>query len=129
MNMPGFNARFSLYRTSECYRMGGMLQGAEALIGPAQQSPEFPDPECCSSILNCSQCCRNLGLESPQQLQACLSACSAPTRCGPCTCRCDANCNRACSRTCTKSKGLTTLFCIEENCTPVAPFPGPLAAA
>jgi hypothetical protein len=46
MSMPGFAAGFSLYRTSEHYRLGGMLQGAEALVHPAQQPLEFPNPEC-----------------------------------------------------------------------------------
>jgi hypothetical protein len=127
MNMPGFNAGVSLYRTSEHYRMGGMFQRAVAFVRPAQEGPVFPDPGCCISINNCRQCCRNGGFDTRQELLACLSACSAPTRCGPCTCRCDANCNRTCSRTCTKSSGTTTLFCIEDNCTPAAQFPEPIA--
>src|SRR5689334_7627978 len=123
MNMPGFSAGFSLYRTNERYRMGGMLQRAEALIRPAQ----FPGPDCFGSQLDCvNNICIANGLVG-KQLAACTHACAAPSICTPCTCHCDANCNRTCTRTCHRSSGGTTVFCGPEPCTPIVQFPGSVA--
>jgi hypothetical protein len=120
MNMPGFSAGFSLYRTKERYRMGGMLQSAEALIRPAQ----FLAPDCFGSEMDCiTNICSQF---EGEQRTLCAFACRAvsSTRCSPCTCHCDANCNRTCTRTCHRSHGGTTIFCGPEPCTPVAQFPG-----
>src|SRR5262245_11404184 len=115
MNMPGFSAGFSLYTTGEHYRMGGMLQRADALVRPAQ----FLGPDCFGSLLQCirTHC---LGFVGPERA-ACDFACAATatTRCGPCICR-NGICTRTCSRTHLSSG--TMVFCTEP-CTPIAHFP------
>src|SRR5438876_8067982 len=95
MNMPGFSAGFSVYRTDESYRMGGTLQGAEALIRPAQ----FLAPDCFGDTCIADNCLGLIG----RAFTNCTHACAAPSRCSPCTCRCDANCNRSCTRTCSRT--------------------------
>jgi hypothetical protein len=107
MNMPGFSAGFSVYRTNESYRMGGMLLRAEALIRPAQ----FLGRDCFGSLLQCiaNHC---IFLRGPERA-ACDFACAAPSRCGPCTC------NPTCTWTCRRSSPGALLTCTEP-CTPVA---------
>jgi hypothetical protein len=54
MNMPGFNAEYSLYRTRRCYQM---VESAERSTGTLQPAYGSSCWQVCQGDPDCMQCC------------------------------------------------------------------------
>ncbi len=115
INMPGFTAEASLYKTSKCYhttriakaliseygvmpqlRDGGLL---ESPLGPPEPRDRwgcFPDST--SSTGWRESLCTTIPGFGTQCWP--LDECPAPGCYGPCTCTCTQNCSRTCTQKC-----------------------------
>jgi len=83
MNVPGFSAEASVYKTSVPYYMGGAYALPSTGISAARQ---FCPPSC---VQTCERLCQQDGLSQGACAKLCLSDCSAygtgdPVSCGPC---------------------------------------------
>jgi hypothetical protein len=84
MNIPGFYAEASLYRTSGRYYMGGAHIQDSGRIHPAQQ--QWCPPRC---VTACEAACQHDGLSKSVCARLCLSDCTfygaaIPLSCSPC---------------------------------------------
>ncbi len=66
MNMPGFNAEASLYRTIDCYHMIGAIHQAAGAVHAAQIGPANP-----SCFVECFRECIQEGIPPFQCGPAC----------------------------------------------------------
>jgi hypothetical protein len=73
MNLPGFSADASLYRTSRRYRMVATVTQADGVI----QAALFPRPSCFRRCLE-DQC---IGLDDPFCFDNCKCICYGPPGC------------------------------------------------
>jgi hypothetical protein len=122
MNMPGFHAEASVYRTRAPYYGGATRVQDSRSIYPAQQ--DFCPPWC---MYNCMHGCRADGLSESQCGELCSLDCGAygtgkPLSCGPCVNNVQ-TCTYCGGYTDTRSCGLVS--CGGQLCSPGAQCCGP----
>jgi hypothetical protein len=58
MNMPGFNAEASLYKTSQSYHVAGSLDLPARTVQPAFGGPRLSCVQICEGDSECVACCK-----------------------------------------------------------------------
>lgn len=127
MDMPGFTAEASLYKTKMYYRMKGNSDQANNHI----QLAEFLDMRfgapffffgCPESAEKCVE--RHCSFLVGSDRARCILTCTeVQPVCEPCTCTCSPNCTRTCTQRCCRHRVFTSPLAIYNLCCSRSCFP------